>query len=46
MLSIECIFETDDKLYIVQPYVKSEPLSRQIDKTKRLQEDRVIFYAA
>jgi len=28
VLTIECIFETEDKLYLVQQYVRSEPLSK------------------
>ena len=28
VVSIECIFETEDKLYLVQQYIRSEPLSK------------------
>ena len=39
VISVECIFESEDKIFIVQRYVKGEILSKLHERKKRLEED-------
>ena len=46
LISINCCFETDNRVYFVLPYIQGERLSHYIQAYKNISEEKVKFYGA